>query len=632
MGWLLVRLVIERAVQWYRPNFYNELRKDYEAKYMIFFGVLLGLLAKPFTLASCGLAAWMTPPEDDIAGIHPPMNTYQEYCWNSRIVVYVSELPHYMRIPEMTMHHLLILMTMGMTARYRGPHKGIDISLAALWAEIPNSLRTILRKTRCLGDHPRLDWHLTCWATIIGFLTRTPGVILGMAMIPRSGLQGGPAIISGCAYFFYLVYICNLTYRRLKNSDVLQIEESGVFRLRFSDRFNINSTSLTTGLAVLGTQLATLAVYPWAKKDASPICASELINISWNILLAVTVAVLGSQLLAPHLQKILNWRRHCSVYLQAGLLIAVAVLIFTPTLQRSVDRSTLVGCVILCSTLSKAASQLASHLASVEKGLESHGSIICSICNLGQFAASVSCVISGRAVLDIACTTLLLQVVIRSAVDAHAPDTRKRGIWRISGVMMTLGILAAFKTMWPVRISAISALPQSGTNSNETSEARFGSLARIIISEPTQASTARLTLGTTVQDFLVLGFLYTCFYGLAWYPYCRRSDKCLASQSDRKGRKLLTPRNIGIVSLCIWAGWVACLSSLGQTPETHNRHRGPREILSAEPPFCTLVLTWQFWASISASVGISTLAAHIWQPRSLSQAKKRNSDSFWDQV
>lgn len=43
----------------------------------------------------------MTPAADNIAGIHPPMNTYQEYCWNSRIVVYVSELPHYMRVPEL---------------------------------------------------------------------------------------------------------------------------------------------------------------------------------------------------------------------------------------------------------------------------------------------------------------------------------------------------------------------------------------------------------------------------------------------------------------------------------------------------------------------------------------------------
>lgn len=56
LAWPLSRLLIECLVQWYKPSLYKELRDDYETKYMVFFGVLLGLLAKPITLVSCGLA------------------------------------------------------------------------------------------------------------------------------------------------------------------------------------------------------------------------------------------------------------------------------------------------------------------------------------------------------------------------------------------------------------------------------------------------------------------------------------------------------------------------------------------------------------------------------------------------
>lgn len=627
--WSLARLLIERAVRWFRPKFYKELLEDYEAKYMVFFGILLGLIAKPITLASCGLAAWKTPAEDDIAGTHPPMNTYQEYCWNSRIVVYVSELPHYICVPELLLHHLLILMSMGVIARWRVSHRGLDLALAALWAEIPNSLRTVLRKSHYLRDHPRLDWHLACWTTIFGFLTRAPAVILAMAMIPQSGLQGGPAFVAGSAYFFYLVYIYNLTYRRLKNSDILQIEDSGVFRLRLSDAFNINSTSLMTGLAVLGTQVSTLSVYSWAKQDASRTHSAELINIAWNVLMAVVMAVLGSQLLAPQLQKLLHWRRLCSVYLQTGILIAVAVLTFTPTLQRSVDRPALVGCVILCSSLSKAASQLASHLASIEQGLNSRASMICSLFNLSQFVAAVVSVVIGRPVLEVAFKSILLQLLIRLAVDARATEAIKPRSRSTAWSLLTLGVLAALQVMWPLRSSAIGALPCFGNMTTNETAAQAKNLARIVV--PVQLPDGQAAFWFAAKELSVFGFMYACFQIFAGCFGRKRPTGSTCGMKDDTARVFCTARNIGLISLGIWICCIAYLAVHGETPEAHNQHREPHQIVSAEPPFCTLILSWQFWVSISASVVLSTVAAHVWQPRSLSHAKKPCSDSFWDQ-
>lgn len=619
--WSLARLIVEQAVRWYSPKFYKELQENYEAKHMVFFGVLLGLISKPITLATCGLAVWNTPAQDDIAGTHPPMNTYQEYCWNSRIVVYASELPHYIHVPELLLHHLLILMSMGVIARWRVSHRGLDLALAALWGEIPNSLRTVLRKSHCLENHPRFDWHLACWTTVFGFLTRGTAIIMAMAMIPQSGLQGGPAFIAGSAYFFYLAYIFNLTYRRLRSSDILQLEDLGVFRLRLSDACNINSTSLMTGLAVLGTQVSTLSIYTWAKQDASRIQSAELINITWNLLMAVSIAISGSQLLAPQLQKLLHWRRLCSVYLQAGILIAAAVLTFTPTLQRSVDRPALVACVIVCSSFSKAASQMASHLDSVEKGLYSRASVVCSLLNLSQFIAAVVSVIIGRPVIEVAFKSILLQLLIRLAVDARARETSKPESRPTSWSLLTLGILAALQVTWPLRNHAIGALPHFGNiTTDETVEAKH--LARIAV--PARLSDGKSTFWFVATELLVFVFMYVCFQIIATC-FCRKRPIARpCGRKDDTARVLFTARNTGLVSLGIWICCIAYLASQGETPESHNQHREPQEIVSAEPPFCTLLLSWQFWLSISASVVLSTVAAHIWQPRSLSQKMKRS--------
>lgn len=496
---------------------------------------------------------------------------------------------------------------MGVVATWRAPHRGLDLALAALWAEIPNSLRSVLRKSHYLDNHPRLDWHLACWTNMLGFFTRAPAILLAMAMIPQSGLQGGPAFIAGSAYFFYLVYIFNLTYRRLKSADILQVEDSGVFRLRFSDLFNINSTSLTTGLGVLAIQVSTLAIYPWAKEDASHTQASELINITWNLVMAVVMAIAGSQLLVPHLQQVLHWPRLSSVYLQAGTIIAVAVLLFTPTLQRSVDRPTLVGCVILCSSLSKAASQLTSHLVSVEQGLDNRASIISGICNLAQFGAAVVSVLLGKPVLDIALMTVLLQLLIWLAVDSRASESTKPKLRSTAG-LLTLAILAALKAMWPLRISAMATLPLFGIDTNETMEATSKDLLSIT---ELRFNNAQSTVCVAAKEFLGLSIIYAFFYILTGYALCKRLTPSPCGIKDTKRRVDCTARTIAPVCLGIWACCIAYSVSQGEIPENHNRYREPHQILAAEPPFCTLVLSWHFWASISASVVVSIAAAHI---------------------
>lgn len=611
VSWMILRIVVEYAVKSYKPNLDRELRGHYQARYMLFIGLLLGLLFKPITLASCGLAVWKTPAGDDIAGIRPPINTYQAHCWNSKIVVYVSELPHYIYLPESFLHHLVILTTMGTVAKWQVPRRGFDTCLAALWAEIPHNVHAILRTTHYLDNYLCLDWHLACWTTIFDFLTRASGIVLSMAMISQSGLQRGPAIIMSSAYLFYLVYVFSLTYRRLKKNGVLQIENSGAFKLRFGGSSNINSTTVITGFGALATQVSTLAIYTWAKKDAYPMQASELANVTWNLVVAVTVAAAGSLLL--------HMRRPCSTYWKAEALLTVAVLGSTPDLQSSVDRPVLIGCVVLCSLLGKVASKLASHFASIEQGSDGRVSMISGLLNLAQFVVAVVFVYLGKPVLDVAFQhTVLLQLLIWLAVDFQASESTnaRRKLLKTLAMMATMGALRA---MWQVSTnSAMGALSSLDTNTTETSGAfgRHGWHQIESAAHRVPGAVTRTTLEIAAKEFFVFSFIYAVLRMFAGWALRRREAPSL-------GRVRCTPITIVLVCLNLWNCHVAYMAAREMMPSQHKQHREPQEIIAAAPPFPTLVLSWQFWVAISAPVIASTTAAHIRQPRGPGSAQVR---------
>lgn len=305
-AWSLYRLAVDRIVRWWSPGFYNRLRSNYE-KYLFFSGMLLGLIVKPIPLIGCALAVWKTPAEDDIAGFRRPMNPSQQFCWGSRTVIYISELPHYLHVPEMVLHHLFTLLGMSMVAKFNISRRGIDLSLAALWSEIVYSFRNVLKWTGHLDTRPDLDWGLTFYGTLFLFVTRVPTTIAALAMIPANGLQAGPALVIAMACVFHLVYIIRITYIRLKKSGVLQVEESGVFRVQVGDRLNINSTTLLTGLAFMSTQVSFVLLYSWTNTGLQPIRTPELINLMWNSVLAGLVGQIGSRLIAGRSQVSARW-------------------------------------------------------------------------------------------------------------------------------------------------------------------------------------------------------------------------------------------------------------------------------------------------------------------------------------
>lgn len=599
-SWSLYRLAVDRAVRWWSPDFYNKLRGNYE-KYLFFLGMLLGLIVKPIPLVGCGLAVWKTPPEDDIAGFRRPMNPSQQFCWGSRTVIYISELPHYLHVPEMVLHHLLTLLGMSIVAKFNISRRGLDLSLAALWSEIVYSLRNVLKWTGHLDTRPNLDWRLTFYGTLFLFVTRAPTTVMALAMIPANGLQAGPALVIACAYGFHLVYIIRITYIRLKKSGVLQVEESGVFRVQVGDRVNLTSTTLLTGMAFTSTHVSLLLLYSWTNTGRGQVGVSELINLTWNSLLAGIVGVAGSSLIAELLQEFVRrWDWTYLLYMQIDLAIAASFMCLSPTVESSIDKRNLLFCFLLSSSLTKAVCQYASHLTSIQSKPEgsapqlssSRKTLNCSIINLGQYFIFILLFATGHSSLA---RSALNSSLVQLVVEAAAKSTRTKATTCIS-----LGCVAVLMTAWRSSLIEISS-PEHGFElyDNQTIDSVLFSRA------PTSLPHWVKFL---LHDTLVVGGLHVLFSTAMDYL-------CNLSWSRPKVPGFLSLRTIGLLTVSAWIGYIVYLVSTGQTPEIHNKNFTAAEILAREPPICSLLLSWHFWAALSASAVVPTAMAYLWQPK-----------------
>lgn len=602
-AWSLYRLAVDRIVRWWSPGFYNQLRRNYE-KYLFFLGMLLGLIVKPIPLVGCGLAVWKTPPEDDIAGFRRPMNPSQQFCWGSRTVIYISELPHYLHVPEMVLHHLLTLLGMSVVAKFNISRRGLDLSLAALWSEIVYSLRNILKWTGHLDTRPNLDWRLTFYGTLFLFVTRAPTTIMALAMIPANGLQAGPALVIACAYGFHLVYIIRITYIRLKKSGVLQVEDSGVFRVRAGDRLSITSTTLLTGMAFMSTQISLLLLYSWTNTGLEPVGTPELINLTWSSLVAGVIGLAGSRLIAGFLQVFFQWHWISLLCMQFDLAITASVLCLSPSVESSMKRRNLLFCFLLSSSLIKAISQYASHLSCIQSKPQgssrqlssSRRTLNCSIINLGQYFFFVLLFATGHSSLArAALNSSLVQLVVEAA--ANSTMTK-------ATTCFSLGSVAALMSVWRSSLIEISnPVYRFELYDNQTINSLL--FSRGPSSLPHWAK-------FLLQDTFIVGLLYVLFSTTMDYL-------CNLSWKIPKMPGFLRLRTIGLVTVSAWIGYIVYLVSTGQTPEIHNKNFTATEILAREPPMCSLLLSWNFWAALSASAIVPTAIAHLWQQKVVAQ-------------
>ncbi|KAJ4397337.1 hypothetical protein N0V93_001562 [Gnomoniopsis smithogilvyi] len=261
------------GVVFFEPAWYTSLSKDRRKRNYVI-GLIIGIAFKFLTIPSCALAAYLTAPEDDVAGIRPAMNESQQICWGSRGITVIMELYHYIGQTELLVHHGLILLIMILIGVFNGPHRGLDLSLGALVSEFPSMTFSLMRELGLLGKYPNLEWALLVAGAGLTLAIRVPAIFICIAMLPASGLRGGPGRVVLVAYSFYLVYNLNISWRRLKKAQIWQTWHTGDgdwdFGIRVNSRFMVSSTGFFAGLATLGTLvlgLAFLSIFSLATKE-----------------------------------------------------------------------------------------------------------------------------------------------------------------------------------------------------------------------------------------------------------------------------------------------------------------------------------------------------------------------------
>ncbi|KAG8163542.1 hypothetical protein KVR01_006839 [Diaporthe batatas] len=591
-AWFLYRLTVDRIIKWWSPAFYNKLRGNYEG-YLYFLGALLGLLVKPIPLIGCAMAVWKTAPEDDIAGFRRSMNPAQQFCSGSRIIIYISELPHYLHIPELALHHLFTLLVMGVIAKFHISRRGMDLSLASLWAEIPPGIRNLLSRTGHLS--PAWDWRLTFYGTLFLFVTRAPATIVALAMIPANGLQGGPAAIAITAHSFHLAYIFRITYLRLKKCGALQIEKSGVFRFQVGDRLNITSTTLLTGLSFVSARISLVLLYSWSAPGLQANGAKDLVELMWNAVLAGTVGLVGCTL-AARLQLFGRSDWASLLYAQQDLNIATMVLCLTPTLPSSIDRMNVFYCMVLSSSLNKAIQQYADHLACLQAGpvrTTSRMSLNRGIINVGQYTIFVVMLASGYSSVG---SAALKSFLVQKVVEAAANSTMTK-----FNTFMSLALLTILVTAWRIVLTGIS----SPTHQFELFE---NESIYSLTFDDRPVSLLYYWSKFLLQDTSIIGLLYV-FFSHAMDFLCTFD---WASVRMNGAPRL---RTIGLLVVSAWTARIIHLVYNGETPAAQNRNYTAAQILAREPPFCTLLLSWNFWAALSLAAIVPIATAQLWGPK-----------------
>lgn len=591
-AWFLYRLAVDRIMKWWSPAFYNKLRGNYEA-YLFFLGALLGLLVKPIPLVGCAMAVWKTPPEDDIAGFRRPMTPSQQFCWGARTIIYISELPHYLHIPELALHHLLTLLGMGVIAKFHISRRGIDLAFASLWSEIPPGIRNMLKLTGNLS--PAWDWRLTFYGTLFLFFTRAPATIVALAMIPSNGLQAGPALVLAMAQLFHLAYIFRITYIRLKKCGALQIEDSGVFRIQAGDRLNITSTTLLMSLSVVSAQVSLVLLYSWSTSGRGAAGVTELAQLIWSALLARLVGLVGSRL-AARLQLFGRSDWTSLLYAQHDLSIAAIVLCLTPTLPSSIERMKVFYCLVLSSSLNKAIQQYADHLAFLQTGPQhtaSRMSLNRSIINVGQYVIFVLVLASGYSSIG---SVALKSFLVQKVVEAAANSTMTK-----FNTFMSLALLALLLTAWRIVLTGMSSkIYQFEFFDNQ-------SIDSLTFSDR-PVSLLYYWVKFLLQDTSIVGGLYVVFSRAMDFLCTLDWDTARISGAPKL-------RTIGLLLVSGWTVYIVYLVSTGETPEEHNRNFTAAQILAREPPFCSLLLSCNFWAALSLAAIVPTVAAHVWGPK-----------------
>lgn len=365
--WALMRLILEAFVKAVNPEFFEELKLDIRKKYDLYFGMCLGTIVKVVAITSCTLSVFTTSAETDIIGFSRPLNTAEQWCWGSRAIIYIQELPHIASIPELIIHHLLSVAGMIGIMTFNIPRRQLYLMWGTLVSEFVGNSRLLLKFHGKLT--PRMFWwfSLAMAVTIMGF--RVTGCFVALTWVLRGGTSGVALFVNVGAITIYLSYMFMMTWRELDRAKIVVIDKSQPAQLIIADKWRVNLYGLVIGLAFMWTELSALLIYEANGERLKT--QAELHDLAWAALQAVAAGLLGAYVTAP-IARLASPKRGLRkrkggprLWLQGGCFSAAAALLLSPTIADSIDKKAFLACMGVSFPLLSAMRYLGCHYAGI---------------------------------------------------------------------------------------------------------------------------------------------------------------------------------------------------------------------------------------------------------------------------
>ncbi|KAK0667538.1 hypothetical protein QBC41DRAFT_395828 [Cercophora samala] len=352
-AWSVARYLLEGIVKRFNPKFDKYLREDIRRRYNFYFSTWLGTITKVISVVSCTAALVSTPAETDLYGLVRPLNTAEQWCWGCRAVLYIQELPDLSSVPELIIHHILSIAAMCSILAYSAPRRPLYLMWASLWNEFLGNARRLFKLHDIMT--PRLAWWIAAVNCFLVWALRITAAVVSLVWTLQSNTYGVCLFVTIGSILVYILYMVQFTTWELGRFRVINLDMARPARFIVADRWSIHLLGVVMGVGLALTELSALYIY----ESSSGLTSSkqELHSLAWAALQAVVAGLVGSYVTFPLFRFTIpsaatsrnkagaSPNNVLRLSLIGGIISAGLTVLFTPTLEPTVDRAAFLACM-----------------------------------------------------------------------------------------------------------------------------------------------------------------------------------------------------------------------------------------------------------------------------------------------
>ncbi|KAK4178411.1 hypothetical protein QBC36DRAFT_368260 [Triangularia setosa] len=361
-AWAMAKYILEGIVKQVNPQFDKYLREDIRRRYNFYFSTWLGTLTKVISVVSCTVALVSTPAETDLYGLVRPLNTAEQWCWGCRAVLYIQELPDLSSVPELVIHHILSIAAMCGILAYSAPRRPLYLMWASLWNEFLANARRLMKLHNIMT--PRSAWWLAAINSFLVWALRITAAVVSLVWTLQSNTYGVTLFVTIGSILVYILYMVHFTTWELGRFRVVNLDMTPPARFIVADKWSIHLLGVVMGVGLALTEFSALYIYE--ASSGFTISKHELHSIAWVALQAAVAGLLGSYITFPIFRFTIpsaatlqgeagSPPKVLRLSLIGGIISAGLAVLFTPTMEPTIDRTAFLACMVLSLPLMIAA-------------------------------------------------------------------------------------------------------------------------------------------------------------------------------------------------------------------------------------------------------------------------------------